>query len=573
MESFDDLLQQGAKLLQQGNELRSLERAREALRRRPGNPLAENLLGLALFSQRRFNEAQEVFEGLVRRNPDVVALRVNAGLTALRNDADTRARAHFLRALTLKPDHRRALAYTALLHFKRGELDRARMRLDRAGMSELAARLEGDLDEESQPWLAMDLEAAAFDAVDGDPNEPCLAPHEGFCEVRSWGVVVTRSRAGLTPARSRPAAQPEAETEPKPETPAEPEAAAAPEAEAESRPEVAPEPDTQAEPDPTGGPAAAQDEDDGLEPEITRVPEADGEAPAGSRRRVNGPVWSGGTASHRVTGPQLPINRDPQRTTGPQLPVQPPPTELEPLETSGERRRGERRRARDQEPLDLRRIAPVNRGTGPAARLYRGVLMLRLGVLTDDGEPDELLVRQPRVMLHQGELSWEPAQRHRKGALQEPFLVDDDPMVRVIGDGFLVVYPAFGERLHLIALAKEGLYLRESHLCAFPNSLHWENGRIPGLGQESPKVIQLRGHGYVALHGPDVLHVVAVQEEFPLSLGLDYLVGWTGEVIPQRSTVASPLASGTQLLCSGTGLVLVGHPSTQPAESIWQVIG
>ena len=71
---FEQLLVDGTDLLERNQMDQAMSKAMAALSSRPGNPLAENLLGLALFSRRRFREARDIFEGLVRRHPDIASL-------------------------------------------------------------------------------------------------------------------------------------------------------------------------------------------------------------------------------------------------------------------------------------------------------------------------------------------------------------------------------------------------------------------------------------------------------------------------------------------------------------------
>lgn len=516
METFEQILRDGSDALLEGDEIVSLERAREALRRRPGNPLAENLLGMALFAQRRFSEAQAVFEGLVRRNPDVVSLRVNAGMTALRNDNERRAQGHFTRALALRPSHKRALAYLALLHVKREDNDNALPLLQRGGFEELAFRLDQPMEEDAALWFVMDLQAAAFDApgMEEDDSSPLL-PHEGFCEIRP--VVVSDDDA--EPSDAEPSDEAD---------------------------------DALTEPD---------DFDDA--PNTAPPPEA--------AHRPSGPGWTRvGGPGHRVTGPHLPVMRGSSQMTGPHLPV----GGISRVSVSefGPDAMGSFVQARADLPIPVRKLSPLNREGGPPASMSNGLVMLRLGELTSDSDPDGAYVRHPRVMLSQGDLSWAPARRKRKGKLDEPFEVEGEAITQVTGTGFLLLFPDFGEQLRLLRLDNDALYLREQHICAFSSALHWENGRIPGMGQQSPSIIQLRGEGYVTLHGPDVLQAVAVQEEFSLTVGLDHLVGWTGEVIP-RPERNSPITGDVQVTCSGVGLVLVGHPQIGPGSPTWQVSG
>jgi tetratricopeptide (TPR) repeat protein len=182
--SVEELLRQGAERLARGDAQGARESAQQALIQRPNHPLASNLLGLAMLEQRQHAEARDVFETLLRRNPDVVPLRVNAGLAALgAGELDT-ALDHLRRAVDLDNNHKRAFGYLALAHLRLGEPGFARAALQEAGLAALSDLLGGDQQsgERADAVLReLELGVRTLPAAGATP-----APHEGFAEA---GVV------------------------------------------------------------------------------------------------------------------------------------------------------------------------------------------------------------------------------------------------------------------------------------------------------------------------------------------------------------------------------------------------
>jgi tetratricopeptide (TPR) repeat protein/uncharacterized protein (AIM24 family) len=179
---IDLLLKEGAELLSKGQVNSACARATEALMLRPGNPLAQNLLGLGLLQQGHALRALETFEKLVRRNPEEVSLRLNAGLAALRTDDLSRSLEHLRRAVDLDPDHSRAFGYLALVHLRSGEGNLARAALREAGLESLADQIDEVTGAEGLARRAVELETV----VDSLPStEPAVQAHEGFAEAAS----------------------------------------------------------------------------------------------------------------------------------------------------------------------------------------------------------------------------------------------------------------------------------------------------------------------------------------------------------------------------------------------------
>lgn len=516
--AFEEELRHAGELLAAGELGAAQLAAAQALGQRPANVLAQNLLGLVLFEQGRCDRALEIFDSLVRRNPDIVTLRLNAGHAALRAANLDRALEHFQRGVDLDPGHGRAFAYLALVHLQRREPHLAGAALEEAGLLDLAQALAGpDLDEARLAELAGAIERRAPGLL--PPLEGSPPPHEGFAEVRvrsepepraapEAAVAASALEAALAAAASGPASEGAALEAPGPEDleaaidaasldapgPAQDEQAFELEAEL---PDGEPAPALEAAPDATPPP------DEAVSAETAPPPER--ATPWADLQTVQVMIDAVAARARRGPAPSRPQGRAAER---------------------------------------LASLALPGLYEGPAAALRAGLLVLRLGpTRLEEGEPEAepatlpasaALVRSDLVLVCRGRLSLRPARRVRKGAEQEPFLCEGVPLLHAEGEGALVLHPGPGLEVELLELDDEGLYLRESALCACSSSLRWENGRIPGAGPSGPGIVQVRGTGFVALRRQGRLHTVAVLESEALSVRLDRLVGWTGKAVPQQ---------------------------------------
>jgi uncharacterized protein (AIM24 family) len=160
------------------------------------------------------------------------------------------------------------------------------------------------------------------------------------------------------------------------------------------------------------------------------------------------------------------------------------------------------------------------------------------------------LLRPDRIVLEAGELERKPASRQRKGAEAGPFVVEGQALQVVRGQGLLLLRGPQTSRLTLLHLEEEALYLLEPALLAASAELHWENGRLPGVSEESVRLIHIRGSGFLALYSAERPVTLAVGEEQIARIQLQHLLGWSGGLVPQ------PDQQGT-VGFSGAGVVLL----------------
>src|SRR5205823_11591857 len=121
----------------------------------------------------------------------------------------------------------------------------------------------------------------------------------------------------------------------------------------------------------------------------------------------------------------------------------------------------------------------------PFALAEGGMLVLRV-----DGR---LPTRTFGAIASTGQLTFEPLSRRVRGQpTDEPFGEGADAMFMAQGNGLIVVAPR-GARFTALQLADDIVYVREVGLYSFEEMLHWENGRVPGGGADSMRVVQFRG--------------------------------------------------------------------------------
>lgn len=182
-----------------------------------------------------------------------------------------------------------------------------------------------------------------------------------------------------------------------------------------------------------------------------------------------------------------------------------------------------------------------------------------------------LPTRSVGVVVSSGEVSYDPLPRRARGrTLNESFGDGVTGMFRARGQGLMVISPRGG---HFVALElqEESLYLRESMTFAFEDSLHYENGRLPGSGpaagyvgmpDELSRVVQLRGSGALVLRSERPLFTMRLASGQTGFIEVEQLVGWLGRVIPSLLTDANGQPT-PYVECSGEGFLLVEPPRNE----------
>src|SRR5262249_53272030 len=127
----------------------------------------------------------------------------------------------------------------------------------------------------------------------------------------------------------------------------------------------------------------------------------------------------------------------------------------------------------------------------PFALAEGGMLVVRI-----DGR---LPTRTFGAIASTGQLTFEPISRRVRGQpTEEPFGEGADAMFIAKGFGLIVVAPR-GAQFTALQLTDDIVYVREAALFSFEETLHWENGRVPGGGPDSMRVVQFRGNGRIVM--------------------------------------------------------------------------
>ncbi|HYV65456.1 MAG TPA: tetratricopeptide repeat protein [Myxococcales bacterium] len=144
-QEFDRALIEASDVLQRGDAGGARQLLEKALRFKPRNQRARNLLGLSLFKLGELEKAEAIYRGLIEDHPADPTLRVNLGLVFLKLGAALDAVRCFETTLDLSPDHSKAQNYLGIALAQNGDLAKAREWFLKAGNSAMAQRMEQQL--------------------------------------------------------------------------------------------------------------------------------------------------------------------------------------------------------------------------------------------------------------------------------------------------------------------------------------------------------------------------------------------------------------------------------------------
>lgn len=187
----------------------------------------------------------------------------------------------------------------------------------------------------------------------------------------------------------------------------------------------------------------------------------------------------------------------------------------------------------------------------PFALAEGGMLIVRI-----DGR---LPTRTLGAIASSGQLTFEPMMRRVRGkTTAEPFGDGAEALFLTQGNGLIVVAPR-GARFTALALKDDILYVRESALFSFEETLHFENGRVPGGGEVGLRVVQLRGTGRCVLRANAATFCLKLEPQDTLYVGQDVLCGWIGRVVP-RQLKGSDGEPTPYIECTGEGALILEEP-------------
>jgi len=214
------------------------------------------------------------------------------------------------------------------------------------------------------------------------------------------------------------------------------------------------------------------------------------------------------------------------------------------------------------EPLVLSPPLPV--AAFATARLLRAGAMGEPFALAEGGMlvvrvDGKLPTRTFGAIASSGQLTFEPLMRRVRGQpTDEPFGDGADAMFSANGHGLVVVAPR-GAKFTALSLADDIVYVREASLFAFEENLHWENGRVPGGGPDSMRVVQFRGTGRLVVRAARAAFSLKIEPEQPMFVEATTLLGWIGRVVP-RVLHGQDGEPTPYVECSGEGVLILEEP-------------
>jgi uncharacterized protein (AIM24 family) len=212
-------------------------------------------------------------------------------------------------------------------------------------------------------------------------------------------------------------------------------------------------------------------------------------------------------------------------------------------------------------PAPFAHFARAHRLAFPASA---GVVLQASGVAlvrtTAGSAARPFAARLEAVRLQTGNLATEVLPRQSGGkASAESLGGVASPLVRIDGDGELVLGARAEHGIVAFALANETVVLREDCLLGFELApIAYHSAKLAVGDGESAHVVQLHGTGVVLLELLERLQAVDVTEGHPAFVRRDALVGWTGSIAPRPvSPAEGPSGQRGLLNLVGTGTALL----------------
>lgn len=140
-EDFLFHLYRGSELLQDNRVGEAKEELEQALQLQPRDPKGQDLLAVVYFRLGMYPRAIQIYEVLVKDNPNEPALLVNLALCYLKTGQSVPAKIALEDLVRVVPDHRRAWGYLGLCYERLGDLEKAEQAFERAGRAEMAKRV------------------------------------------------------------------------------------------------------------------------------------------------------------------------------------------------------------------------------------------------------------------------------------------------------------------------------------------------------------------------------------------------------------------------------------------------
>ena len=554
---FARALTHGTDALQRGDAALARNGLEKALRYKPRNQRARNLLGLALFKLGELERAESIYRGLIEDHPSDPTLRVNLGLVFLKSNASGDAVRCFETALDLAPDHQKAQNYLGLALAQKGDLARAREWFRRSGNSAMADRMSQAL--AASPVREVAQEAARTlnepnpfrSALEPEPSALNADPAGQRSHVQARNLPATAAAGAAAPTEATSGASGSATSGAEVSSgsasdgtlgsSANPSAAVASSAKPSAW--TASSGHASAAGESSGDSGAGNASSSG--PAVRFAP-AD---PAQPPTRALDSRW---VATDPGTPPAPPVAPREQPTLIGRLALHAPAPEAPPAATPAE--------------------AAAELSDSTALVSYTSSTML--SVPANDGGfgigPAEVLIQLKGEMLTRldglvaswGSVVMKPElKRFRGKATDKPFGDGARRMLRATGEGRFIISRE-GRHFTALELGDEPAYFREEILFAFQESIVFENGRVPSKTGPDLHLVQLRGRGKLLLVTVGTPKAVEIVKGEPMRIPMDQLVGWHGPLIQPRLVpiVEEAPELGVALELAGEGRALLDGP-------------
>jgi len=175
----------------------------------------------------------------------------------------------------------------------------------------------------------------------------------------------------------------------------------------------------------------------------------------------------------------------------------------------------------------------------------------------------ELLTRLSGLVSYSGTIDFKPERKRFRGRVTDRgFGEGSSQMTRAKGHGTLLLDPR-KQMFISTHLGGEPAYFREDVVFAIEEPVLFENGRLPSDVAPDLDLVYVRGQGQVLLVVPSAPRSIEITGGRPVTVPLENLVGWHGNLTPRISIVAyddsgKMIRAGVEL--SGAGFVLFTHP-------------
>jgi tetratricopeptide (TPR) repeat protein len=502
-EDFLFHLYRGSELLQENRVVEAKEELEFALTMQPLDAKGQHLLAAVYFRLGLYPRSIQIYEALAAQFDRDVSIRTNLALAYLKTGQPELASRALKEAVRLNPNHKRAWGYLGLAHQKLGELAQAEVAFERGGHVLMAKRATA-----KRKSLAPPPPAPAT-RLDPDVRE--------FAETAFLELDAGELRFALA----------ETESEAPPEGTWHALELGEPDADRRAAGRTLPMPS------PFDAMELAPDEAASAhDAEGAAAPDDESEAPASIRigtESLDGE--SDAYAATRLVPPPLTHLPTPTPPNPARLRGAPPLFTLESDATIG---------------LGAAGLLLVRTGTEPA-RAFAG----RLDAIRAIGG-----AAMTRV-LHR---------RTRDAETAEVLGGIGSPLVRIAGEGELVMGPRPAHELALLTLDDDLAFLREDCVLGFELALSYENGRValdpaPETGRPSgdgTPIVQLRGSGTLVVEVGARLSSLAASPGRPLIVRREWIVGWFGRLVTRALPAAgSPTGQRGLVSFAGEGLVLL----------------